>query len=774
MMSYGRVVSAAVASVTLMVALAAQAQNAAPAGTAQKRYVARTAEEVAAARAKRVYDTVQPSNPTIVRPSLDNKRTANGLALTPPMGWNSWNKFGCKALTEQVVRDTANEMASNGMRDAGYAYLILDDCWAGPRDARGDLTADPGKFPSGMKALGDYIHAKGLKFGIYSDAGKLTCAKQPGSQGHEYQDAMSFASWGVDYVKYDWCHTGSRNTEEAYALMADALRATGRDIVFSICNWGVDRPNESDKSLPWEWGMKIGNLWRTTSDIRNDWQGRVRFGLGVLDIVDKNEPLYPYAGPGHWNDPDMLEVGVDKNEGLTWEEQRSHFSLWAMMAAPLIVGNDLTIMDDATKDILLNKEVIAVDQDQLGAQGRRVRDDGDLEVWSKPLADGGRDHPAGAKRTFTVVDSPDGDVPAALGRLEANADRDALYDLREIARARLERQKGELRARARREAFDHTLQRRPLKGVDLDRRGLADGHARNLGLLEVGHDIEAASAPRSAGGCPAGHSRRARPGGRRRRRRSARGSGCGSGPGAPGHRPPGPGRRGLGLGQAGGQGGALGAGHDRLVAADVVLGADPVGLGLGRDGGGAIGLDIAPRHRAAGGQGVEPGAIGLGADALGVSRADRGLGGADIGGGQLLLGVQGDEGGLGGLDARLGLLQVGGGRGDAGVELLGLDAHQRVAALHRLIVLDQHLGDQAAHLGSDGRAVSLDIGRVGGDHGPGRGQIQAPGDSDRDGGRHGHGGAARERRAAARLGGRVGQNGGGHRSNTSRVEVAVA
>jgi alpha-galactosidase len=390
MISYGRVVSAALAGVTLMVASAAQAQNAAPAGAAQKRYVARTAEEVAAARAKRVYDTVQPSNPTIVRPSLDNKRTANGLALTPPMGWNSWNKFGCKALTEQVVRDTANEMASNGMRDAGYAYLILDDCWAGPRDAQGALTADPEKFPSGMKALGDYVHSKGLKFGIYSDAGKLTCAKQPGSQGHEYQDAMSFASWGVDYVKYDWCHTGSRNTEEAYALMADALRATGRDIVFSICNWGVDRPNESDKSLPWEWGMKIGNLWRTTSDIRNDWQGRVRFGIGVLDIVDKNEPLYPHAGPGHWNDPDMLEVGIDKNEGLTWEEQRSHFSLWAMMAAPLIVGNDLTIMDDATRSILLNKDVIAVDQDQLGAQGRRVRDDGDLEVWSKPLADGGR------------------------------------------------------------------------------------------------------------------------------------------------------------------------------------------------------------------------------------------------------------------------------------------------------------------------------------------------------------------------------------------------
>jgi len=317
-------------------------------------------------------------DPNTVRPSLDPGRTANGLAQTPPLGWNSWNKFGCN-ITEKTVRDVADAMVSNGMKDAGYRYVVIDDCWHGTRDDRGVIREDRTKFPSGLKALGDYIHARGLKFGIYSDAGRKTCGGRPGSQGHEYQDALTYAGWGVDYLKYDWCSTGVRNAEEAYALMADALRATGRPILLSICEWGNNRP--------WEWAAKIGNMWRTTGDIRDAWAGRVTYSIGIMDIVDRNEPLYPYAGPGHWNDPDMLEVG---NGGLTDDEARAHFSLWAMMAAPLIAGNDLAKMTPATSAILLNREVIAVDQDRLGLQGRRVRDDGDQEVWSRQLADGSR------------------------------------------------------------------------------------------------------------------------------------------------------------------------------------------------------------------------------------------------------------------------------------------------------------------------------------------------------------------------------------------------
>ena len=305
-------------------------------------------------------------------------RVANGLAQTPPMGWNSWNKFACN-IDEATVRRVADAMAGNGMKAAGYQYVVIDDCWHGPRDAGGFITYDAKRFPSGIKALADYVHAKGLKFGIYSDAGRQTCGGRPGSQGHEFQDAKTYAAWGVDYLKYDWCATGTRNAEEAYALMADALRETGRDIVFSMCEWGTAKP--------WLWASAIGNLWRTTGDITDKWDGKHDYALGVMRILDLNEPLYPYAGPGHWNDPDMLEVG---NGGLTTTEYRSHFSLWALMAAPLIAGNDVANMDQDTRDILLNKEVIAVNQDRLGVQGRRVRDDGDLEVWSKPLADGGR------------------------------------------------------------------------------------------------------------------------------------------------------------------------------------------------------------------------------------------------------------------------------------------------------------------------------------------------------------------------------------------------
>ena len=323
----------------------------------------------------------QDADPNHVPPSLDPKRTANGLALTPPMGWNSWNKFACN-VNEATIRATADAIASNGMKDAGYQYIVIDDCWHGARDANGFITEDKARFPSGIKALADYVHSKGLKFGIYSDAGAKTCGGRPGSQGHEYQDAIQYGRWGVDYLKYDWCSTGPRNAEEAYALMADALRSTGRDIVFSLCEWGQNKP--------WLWASKIGNLWRTTGDIWDSFDKQDKqhdWANNMVRIVDLNEPLWPFAGPGHWNDPDMLEVG---NGGMSTAEYRSHFSLWAMMAAPLIAGNDVAHMDEATRAILLNKDVIAVDQDRLGIQGRRVWKEGDLEAWMKPLSDGRR------------------------------------------------------------------------------------------------------------------------------------------------------------------------------------------------------------------------------------------------------------------------------------------------------------------------------------------------------------------------------------------------
>jgi alpha-galactosidase len=325
-----------------------------------------------------VAQEVLDTDPNTLAPSKDPKRTANGLAQTPPMGWNSWNKFACN-VNEKVIRDTADAITTNGMKEAGYRYVVIDDCWHGTRNAEGFITEDKQRFPSGLQALADYVHAKGLLFGIYSDAGTKTCGGRPGSQGHEYQDAVQYARWGVDYLKYDWCSTGVRNAEEAYATMSDALRASGRSILFSMCEWG--------NSKPWLWASKIGNMWRTTGDITDKWSGHHGYSWGVATIADMNEPLWPYAGPGHWNDPDMLEVG---NGGLTDTEYRSHFSLWAMMAAPLIAGNDIAGMSAATRAILLNVDVIAVDQDPAGMQGHRVAKDGDREVWSKPMADGGR------------------------------------------------------------------------------------------------------------------------------------------------------------------------------------------------------------------------------------------------------------------------------------------------------------------------------------------------------------------------------------------------
>ena len=310
---------------------------------------------------------------------------ADALAPTPPMGWNSWNKFACK-VSEDLVKSVADAISSNGMKDAGYQYVVIDDCWQVTRDENGNIVADPKLFPSGIKALADYVHSKGLKFGLYSDAGAKTCAGRPGGQGHEFQDALQYARWGADYLKYDWCSTGTRNPEEAYSTIRKALDATGRPIVLSICEWGTAKP--------WLWGKQVGgNLWRTTGDIQDRWAGQQKWpdgnccSNGVLAIVDQEAELYSYAGPGHWNDPDMLEVG---NGGLSLPEARAHFSLWALLAAPLIAGNDVRSMSPEIRDILTNKEVIAVDQDPLGQQGRRVKKEGESEVWSKPLNDGSR------------------------------------------------------------------------------------------------------------------------------------------------------------------------------------------------------------------------------------------------------------------------------------------------------------------------------------------------------------------------------------------------
>ncbi len=302
----------------------------------------------------------------------------NGLALTPPMGWNSWNHFACD-VSSRLVRETADAMVASGMRDAGYRYVVIDDCWQVGRDANGRIVADSQRFPEGMKALADYVHGKGLLFGLYTDAGRKTCQGRPGSYGFEAIDARTYAEWGVDYTKVDWCYAEGLDAPERYAVMRDALAHSGRPIVFSICEWGSNQP--------WAWAGGVGNLWRTTGDIEDSW-------TSVMAILDLSSQYWSAAGPGHWNDPDMLEVG---NGGMSDTEYRAHFSLWAMMAAPLMAGNDIReLVGDsrrakAIRDILTNREVIAVDQDSLGAQGMLVQNwPGELQVWSKPLKDGSR------------------------------------------------------------------------------------------------------------------------------------------------------------------------------------------------------------------------------------------------------------------------------------------------------------------------------------------------------------------------------------------------
>lgn len=304
----------------------------------------------------------------------------DGLALTPPMGWNSWNTFATD-IDEELIKGIADALVETGLRDAGYVYLVLDDGWmARQRDKDGNLLGDPQKFPSGMEALGEYIHSKGLKFGIYNCAGSKTCGGYPGSRGHEYQDAQTYANWGVDFLKYDWCNTENLNAKGAYQTMRDALFAAGHPVVFSICEWGDNKP--------WEWGAEMGHLWRTTGDIVNCWDCEYGHGSwsswGIWKIVDMRKDIRKYAGPGHWNDLDMMEVG----NGFTDAENRSHFSMWAMLASPLIMGNDIRSMSAETLKTLTSKEVIAVNQDELGIQGFRFLNENDIETWIKPLAGG--------------------------------------------------------------------------------------------------------------------------------------------------------------------------------------------------------------------------------------------------------------------------------------------------------------------------------------------------------------------------------------------------
>ena len=305
------------------------------------------------------------------------KAPGPALAARPPLGWDSWNRFGCD-IDESLIRSTADAMVSSGMRAAGYQYVLVDDCWAaGFRDGDGRLTADPSRFPSGMAALARYVHAAGLRFGIYASAGASTCEGRPGSAGHEEVDAQTFADWGVDYLKYDYCDNNEgtrpagRTARQRYADMGAALRSTGRPIVFAVCEWGDERP--------WEWATEIGaQLWRTTHDIKPDWEH-------ITAILDEQAGLEAYAGPGGWNDPDMLEVG---NGDLTRDEVRAHVTMWALLNAPLLAGNDLREMDDVTAAALLNPDVLAVDQDWAGTPGHRLGTPGDTETWTKPMSDG--------------------------------------------------------------------------------------------------------------------------------------------------------------------------------------------------------------------------------------------------------------------------------------------------------------------------------------------------------------------------------------------------
>lgn len=315
----------------------------------------------------------------LLLPVIGRAQTRESLSLTPQMGWSSWNKFQGN-INEDIIKSIADAMVASGLKDAGYTYINIDDCWHGKRDADGFIQADPKHFPHGIKALADYVHSRGLKLGIYSDAGSETCAGRPGSLGHEYQDALQYARWEVDYLKYDWCNTTNVNAQGAYQLMRDALQTAGRPIFFSMCEWGDNHP--------WRWAKGIGDSWRIGPDIWCSFDSTRVFPTyiqcSIIDCINRNDSLRSYAGPGHWNDPDMLEVG----NGLSVNQDRAHFTMWCMMASPLILGNDVRNMSDETKAILTNRDLIAIDQDKLGVQGLRFLIREGLEYWFKPLSNG--------------------------------------------------------------------------------------------------------------------------------------------------------------------------------------------------------------------------------------------------------------------------------------------------------------------------------------------------------------------------------------------------
>ena len=397
------------------------------------------------------------------------------MLATPPMGWNSWNTFG-RAINEQLIKDVADTLATSGLRDLGYQYLNVDDHWHGGRDEHGVLYPNAEKFPNGMKALSDYVHARGLKFGIYSDAAELTCGGEVGSLGYEEQDAQTFAAWGVDYLKYDYCHAPQdRETAiQRYTRMGNALKATGREIVFSVCEWGGRQP--------WLWATQAGgHLWRTTGDIWDGWSdGSLPFQMGIERIgFELQRGLEDYAGPGRWNDPDMLVVGMQGKghiplptppaeagmppmpppgvlsaPGCTDDEYRTHFALWCLLAAPLLIGCDIRHMDDVTRETLMNAELIAVNQDALGRQGYRAQVNGKGEVWLKPLQGG-----ALALGLFNRADIPrrvtahiaelnfDNPFRRRMGREELNlAERYHVRDLWKHANAEDVAQAGEISA----------------------------------------------------------------------------------------------------------------------------------------------------------------------------------------------------------------------------------------------------------------------------------------------------------------------------------------
>lgn len=315
----------------------------------------------------------------LLLPVIGRAQTRESLSLTPQMGWSSWNNFQGN-INEDIIKSIADAMVASGLKDAGYTYINIDDCWHGKRDADGFIQADPKHFPHGIKALADYVHSRGLKLGIYSDAGSETCAGRPGSLGHEYQDALQYARWGIDYLKYDWCNTTNINAQGAYQLMRDAIQAAGRPIFFSMCEWGDNHP--------WRWAKGIGDSWRIGPDIWCSFDSTRVFPTyiqcSIIDCINRNDSLRSYAGPGHWNDPDMLEVG----NGLPVNQDRAHFTMWCMMASPLILGNDVRNMSDETKAILTNRDLIAIDQDKLGVQGLRFLIREGLEYWFKPLSNG--------------------------------------------------------------------------------------------------------------------------------------------------------------------------------------------------------------------------------------------------------------------------------------------------------------------------------------------------------------------------------------------------